>query len=82
MASKNSFYSHIRAFYRTELSDRFNGILAAGRHKSALSAKKLPNVTEIFVPGERESILARKRTESGLIEVEDNLLAELRKVAG
>jgi len=46
------------------------------------STKKLPGVDEIFVPGERESRLARQRQESGLIEVEDNLLAQLRKVAG
>jgi len=46
------------------------------------STKKLPGVDEIFVPGERESLLARQCQESGLIEVEDNLLAELRKVAG
>ncbi len=46
------------------------------------STKKLLGVDEIFVPGERESLLARQRQESGLIEVEDNLLAELRKVAG
>jgi LDH2 family malate/lactate/ureidoglycolate dehydrogenase len=46
------------------------------------STKKLARVDEIFVPGERESHLARQRRESGLIEVEDNLLAELRKVAG
>ncbi len=46
------------------------------------STKKLAGVDEIFVPGERESRLARQRQESGLIEVEDNLLAELRKVAG
>lgn len=45
------------------------------------STKKLPGVDEIFVPGERESRLARERQESGLIEVEDNLLAELSKVA-
>ena len=46
------------------------------------STKKLPGVDEIFVPGEKESLLTRQRKESGLIEVEDNLLAELRKVAG
>jgi LDH2 family malate/lactate/ureidoglycolate dehydrogenase len=46
------------------------------------STKKLPGVEEIFMPGERESRLAREREESGLIEVEDNLLAELRKVVG
>jgi L-2-hydroxycarboxylate dehydrogenase (NAD+) len=45
------------------------------------STKKLPGVEEIFVPGERESRLARERYDTGLIEVEDNLLAELRKVS-
>ena len=45
------------------------------------STKKLPGVDEIFIPGERENCLARQRLESGLIDVEDNLLAELRKVA-
>lgn len=44
--------------------------------------KRLPGVDEIFMPGERESRLARERRESGLIEIEDNLLMELRKVAG
>jgi len=46
------------------------------------STKKLPGVDEIFVPGEKENRLARQREASGLIEVEDNLLAELRKVIG
>ncbi len=45
------------------------------------STKKLPGVDEIFVPGERESKLTRERYDTGLIEVEDNLLAELRRVA-
>lgn len=45
-------------------------------------AKKLPGVEEIFVPGENESRLVRNRQETGLIDVEDNLLAQLRKVAG
>ena len=46
------------------------------------STKKLQGVEEIFVPGEKESRLARKRQETGMIDVEDNLLAALRKVAG
>jgi LDH2 family malate/lactate/ureidoglycolate dehydrogenase len=46
------------------------------------STKKLTGVAEIFVPGEREIRLVRQRRESGLIEVEDNLLVELRKVSG
>jgi len=45
------------------------------------STKKLQGVEEIFVPGEKESRLARERQETGLINVEDNLLAALRKVA-
>jgi len=44
--------------------------------------KKLPGVEDIFTPGERGSRLARLRLASGQIEIEDNLLAELRKVAG
>ncbi len=46
------------------------------------STKKLPGVEEICMPGEREGRLARERRESGIIDVEDNLLAELRVVAG
>ncbi len=45
------------------------------------STKRLPGVDEIFAPGERESRLARERDATGLVEVEDNLLAELRQVA-
>jgi len=45
------------------------------------STKKLTGVEEIFVPGEKENRIARQRWETGLIDVEDNLLAELRKVA-
>lgn len=44
--------------------------------------KKLPGVGDIFLPGERGASRARKHRESGLIEIEDNLLAELRNVAG
>jgi L-2-hydroxycarboxylate dehydrogenase (NAD+) len=46
------------------------------------STKRLPGVDEILVPGERGSTAARHCLESGEIEIEDNLLAELRKVAG
>jgi L-2-hydroxycarboxylate dehydrogenase (NAD+) len=46
------------------------------------STRKLPEVSEIFLPGERGSLLASQRMTSGEIEVEDNLLAELREVAG
>jgi L-2-hydroxycarboxylate dehydrogenase (NAD+) len=45
------------------------------------STKCLPGVDEILVPGERGSRTAREYLESGEIDIEDNLLAELRKVA-
>ncbi len=45
------------------------------------STRKLAGVNEIFVPGEIENRLVRQHQESGLIEVEDNLLAELRKLS-
>lgn len=44
--------------------------------------KKLEGVGEIFLPGEQGARRARQHQESGMIEVEDNLLAELRKAAG
>lgn len=43
--------------------------------------KPLPGTKEIMVPGERGNILTRSRATSGIIEVEDNLLSELKKVA-
>jgi L-2-hydroxycarboxylate dehydrogenase (NAD+) len=43
--------------------------------------KKLPGVDEIFVPGERGNRQAAEIRASGMIEVEDHLLQELRKVA-
>jgi len=65
--------------------------LLAGRERLAASVselvakvkstKRLPGVDEIFAPGERESRLVRERLAIGLLEVEDNLLAELRRVA-
>jgi len=46
------------------------------------STRRLPGVAEILVPGERGSRTARACLESGEIEIEENLLAELRTVAG
>jgi LDH2 family malate/lactate/ureidoglycolate dehydrogenase len=46
------------------------------------STKRLPGVDEILVPGERGSRIAQESLEDETIDVEDNLLAELRKVAG
>jgi LDH2 family malate/lactate/ureidoglycolate dehydrogenase len=46
------------------------------------SIRRLPGVDEILVPGERGSRTARECLEEGEIDIEDNLLAELRKVAG
>lgn len=45
------------------------------------ATKKLPNVEELFVPGERGSKLAKQRLAQGYIEVEDNLLQGLRTAA-
>jgi L-2-hydroxycarboxylate dehydrogenase (NAD+) len=46
------------------------------------TTEKLPGVDEIFVPGEKGSRLAAGIRASGMIDLEDNLLEELRKVAG
>lgn len=46
------------------------------------SAKKLPGVEEILVPGERGDRLTQQRLESEEIEIEDNLYTELKKVIG
>jgi L-2-hydroxycarboxylate dehydrogenase (NAD+) len=43
--------------------------------------KKLPGVDEIFVPGERGNRLTKQRSDTGEIEVEDNLLKALKEVA-
>ena len=43
--------------------------------------RKLPGVTEIFVPGERGNRQTDRIRETGLVEVEDNLLSALRKAA-
>lgn len=61
--------------------DEFIENVARMREK-VKSTKKLPGVDEILVPGERGSRAARECLESGEIEIEDNLLAELRKAAG
>ena len=45
------------------------------------STKRLPGVDEMLVPGERGSRSARECLGTGEIDIEDNLLAELRKVA-
>jgi L-2-hydroxycarboxylate dehydrogenase (NAD+) len=43
--------------------------------------KKLPGVSEIFAPGERGNRQTRRAIKSGKIEIEENLLKELKKVA-
>lgn len=43
--------------------------------------KRLPGVDELLIPGERGARCARGHRESGFIEIEDNLLAEVRMVA-
>ena len=49
--------------------------------KKIKATKKLPGVTDIFAPGEKEAQLLRQYTESGEIEIEDNLLEGLRLAA-
>ena len=46
------------------------------------ATKKLPGIDEIFVPGERGNRQTNRIKTSGKIEIEDNLLEELRKAAG
>ena len=47
--------------------------------KAIKKAKKLPGVKEIFVPGERGDKTRKKILAAGEIEVENNLLSELKK---
>ena len=61
---------------RNELIENISAII-----RKVKSTKKLPGVEEIFVPGEKENRLARERQNNGLIDVEDNLLAALRKIS-
>lgn len=61
---------------RNELIENVSAIV-----RQVKSTKKLQGVEEIFVPGEKENRMARERRETGLIDVEDNLLAALRKVS-
>ncbi len=49
--------------------------------KKVKSAKKLPGVKEIMLPSERGNRLTKQRVSSGIIEIEDNLFEELKKVA-
>ncbi|MBI2464708.1 Ldh family oxidoreductase [Candidatus Shapirobacteria bacterium] len=45
------------------------------------ATKKMPDVEEIFMPGEKGDRLTNQHLDNGDIEVEDNLLSELKKVA-
>jgi len=45
------------------------------------STEKLPGVEEIFVPGESGNRLTKKHTVEDIIEVEDNLLTQLKEAA-
>ncbi|HSX18570.1 MAG TPA: Ldh family oxidoreductase [Candidatus Saccharimonadales bacterium] len=49
--------------------------------KRIKSAKKVKGVSEILIPGERGNKFNEKVTNSGEIEIEDNLYKELQKVA-
>jgi L-2-hydroxycarboxylate dehydrogenase (NAD+) len=81
--SKGNWGHLIYAIDPDILVDRNDFIRNIGRIVEKVKAtKKLPGVKEIYVPGERGSSLAKKRLENGEIELEDNLLTELRRVAG
>jgi hypothetical protein len=45
------------------------------------TAEKLPGVSEIVLPGQRESALAAARVRDGSVPLERNMLAELRVLA-
>ena len=45
------------------------------------SARKVDGISEILIPGERGNRLTNERVKSGEIEIEDNLLMELKKVS-
>ncbi|HBG06041.1 MAG: hypothetical protein A2075_04370 [Geobacteraceae bacterium GWC2_58_44] len=65
------------------LGDRDAFIQSVGEIcRKVKGTRKLPGVAEINLPGERGSLLAAQRLACGEIEVEENLLEELRKVAG
>jgi len=65
------------------LGDRDEFIRSTGKILARVKAtKKLPGVREIFVPGEQGARRARRHRETGMIDIEDNVLAELRKAAG
>ncbi|NTV31365.1 hypothetical protein HGA91_05325 [candidate division WWE3 bacterium] len=46
------------------------------------NARKVDGVEEIYVPGERSHIDFEQATQSGFIEIETNLLTDLKKVIG
>ena len=50
--------------------------------KNVKATKKLPETGEIFVPGEKGNRQSKQIRTSGKIEIEENLLQELRKMAG
>ncbi|MEZ4484014.1 MAG: Ldh family oxidoreductase [Syntrophotaleaceae bacterium] len=64
------------------LTDRNEFMAEVGRIVERVkSTRPLEGVDEIFVPGERGNALTRKRLAAGEIDIEDNLLAQLRAVA-
>lgn len=64
------------------LTDRTEFMAEVGRIvKRVKSTRPLDGVAEILVPGERGNALTRQRLAAGEIDIEDNLLAQLRAVA-
>jgi L-2-hydroxycarboxylate dehydrogenase (NAD+) len=65
-------------FVDGETFERNVALLAA----QVKGAKRLPDVDEILVPGERGDRILQRAMDAGEIEVEDNLWRELNKVVG
>ncbi len=81
---KNNWAGHLIIAFNPEL---FGGEQAMREGVAAMIArvkasKKLPGVDEIFVPGEKGDRKTKAIEEAGTLEIEDNLYAELKRVAG
>jgi hypothetical protein len=44
-------------------------------------AEKLPGVSEILIPGQREAAMAEAREAAGTVPIERNMLGQLREMA-
>lgn len=61
---------------RTEFSKQVSQMI-----EKVKATKKLPGVEEIFVPGEKGNKTTKKHLDEDLLEVEDNLLSQLKEAS-